>query len=89
MLIDCETCVVRGLACGDCVVTVMLGAPPGAIEVDTEEQSALDVLARSGLVPRLQMVPPFEVPIAVAPGEVTAADVVSNPRGYRATGTAP
>lgn len=58
MVIDCDSCVVRGLACGDCVVTVMLGAPPGAIEVDHEEASALDVLARSGLVPRLQMTPP-------------------------------
>jgi hypothetical protein len=51
----------RDLACADCVVTVMLGAPPGAIEVDPVEQSALDVLASSGLVPRLRMVPPTEV----------------------------
>ena len=26
--IDCDTCVVRGLACHDCVVTVLLGPPP-------------------------------------------------------------
>jgi hypothetical protein len=62
MVIDCDSCVVRGLACGDCVVTVMLGAPPGAIEVDQDEASALDVLARSGLVPRLQMTPPSTDP---------------------------
>jgi hypothetical protein len=60
MIIDCDTCVVRGLACGDCVVAVMLGAPPGAIEVDDDERCALDVLARSGLVPRLRMLPPHE-----------------------------
>lgn len=29
MLIDCDTCTVRGVGCADCVVTVLLGAPPG------------------------------------------------------------
>jgi hypothetical protein len=29
MLIDCDTCTVRGDGCSDCVVTVLLGAPPG------------------------------------------------------------
>ena len=29
MLIDCDTCTVRGAGCDDCVVTVLLGAPPG------------------------------------------------------------
>ena len=29
MLIDCDTCTVRGSGCADCVVTVLLGAPPG------------------------------------------------------------
>ncbi len=28
MLIDCDTCTVRGTGCTDCVVTVLLGAPP-------------------------------------------------------------
>ena len=27
MVIDCERCEVRGLACGDCVVGVLLGMP--------------------------------------------------------------
>ena len=57
MLIDCDGCAVRDLACGDCVVTVLLGAPPGGVEVDDSERRALDVLADSGLVPRLQLVP--------------------------------
>ena len=47
----------RDLACGDCVVTVLLGAPPGAVEVDDPERAALEVLADSGLVPRLRLVP--------------------------------
>ena len=57
MLIDCDGCAVRDIACGDCVVTVLLGAPPGALEVDETERAALDVLADSGLVPRLRLVP--------------------------------
>lgn len=57
MLIDCDGCVMRDLACADCVVTVVLGAPPGGVEVDPEERRALDVLADSGLVPRLRLVP--------------------------------
>ncbi len=57
MLIDCDGCAVRDLACDDCVVTVLLGGPPGAVEVDEQERQALDVLADSGLVPRLRLVP--------------------------------
>lgn len=65
MLIDCDGCAMRDLACGDCVVTVLLGGPPGALEVDDAERAALDALADSGLVPRLRLVPlglPGQVP---------------------------
>ncbi len=55
--IDCDTCVVRGLACHDCVVSVLLGPPP-EIGFDDEEQRALEVLADSGLVPQLRMIKP-------------------------------
>jgi len=57
VLIDCDDCVMRDLACANCVVTVLLGAPPGAVEVDDLEQRALAVLADSGLVPHLRLVP--------------------------------
>jgi hypothetical protein len=57
VLIDCDSCAVRDLQCGDCVVTVLLGNAPGALEVDDGEQQALAVLAESGLVPRLRLVP--------------------------------
>lgn len=59
--IDCDTCVVRGLACQDCVVTALLGPPP-EFGFDQDEQRALDVLADSGLVPPLRMVSPVEGP---------------------------
>lgn len=56
MLIDCDTCAVRDLLCGDCVVPVVLGLT-AARDMDPGERRALDVLADSGLVPRLRMVP--------------------------------
>ena len=59
--IDCDTCLVRGLACHDCVVTVLLGPPP-ELTFDDEERRALDVLAAGGLVPPLRMVQPVDGP---------------------------
>ena len=59
--IDCDTCVVRGLACHDCVVTVLLGPPP-ELTIDDDERRALDVLADSGLVPPLRLVEPVTGP---------------------------
>lgn len=56
MLIDCDSCRVRGPACGDCVVMVLLGAPPEGVRLDPEECDALDVLAAAGLVPPLRLV---------------------------------
>ena len=59
MLIDCETCRVRDLACGDCVVTVLLGSGPGSdrpVDLDGAERAAIEVLATSGLVPPLRLV---------------------------------
>jgi hypothetical protein len=53
--IDCDTCQVRGPACGDCVVTVLLGTPPQGVELDAAEQAAIGVLADTGLVPPLRL----------------------------------
>jgi len=64
MLIDCDACAARGPACEDCVVTVLLGAPPvrragdaAGIDLDGNEQAAIAVLAGSGLIPPLRLVP--------------------------------
>ncbi|MFB9377713.1 hypothetical protein ACFFKU_11400 [Kineococcus gynurae] len=61
MLIDCHSCLAGPRACGDCVVTVLLG-PPQPVgsrlpELDAEDRAAVDVLARNGLVPPLRLVP--------------------------------
>jgi len=60
--IDCDTCTVRGLACHDCVVTVLLG-PPDELTFDDDETRALDVRAAGGLVPPLRMVEPVGSPV--------------------------
>ena len=57
MIVDCDGCAVRDLHCDDCVVTVLLGPPGRPVVVDDGERAALDVLADSGLVPRLRLVP--------------------------------
>ncbi|HEX6073895.1 MAG TPA: hypothetical protein VFZ32_01375 [Micromonosporaceae bacterium] len=57
MLIDCDSCKVRGTGCGDCVVSVILGGPPEGVELDETERAALRVLADAGMVPRLRLVP--------------------------------
>lgn len=68
MIIDCERCEVRGIACDDCVVGVLLGVPEprragdpvpsgaSVIQLDAPECRALDVLAAQGMVPRLRLV---------------------------------
>jgi len=56
MIVDCDRCAVRGGACQDCVITVLLGAPPDGVELDGAERRALDTLAKAGMVPRLQLV---------------------------------
>jgi hypothetical protein len=56
MIVDCDRCVVRGGACQDCVITVLLGAPPEGVELDGAQRRALDMLAEAGMVPRLQLV---------------------------------
>jgi len=57
MHVDCDDCAVRGPACSGCVVTVLLGAPPDGVEWDETERAAIGVLADSGLVPPLRLVP--------------------------------
>jgi hypothetical protein len=60
--INCDTCLVRGQACHDCVVTVLLGPPPELTLAD-DESRALDVLAASGLVPPLRLVTAVDSPV--------------------------
>ena len=60
MVIDCTTCVARDVACGDCVISVLLGGPPDTarqpLDLDDSERVALGSLAEAGLVPPLRLV---------------------------------
>ncbi|MFC4614485.1 hypothetical protein ACFO3K_07175 [Cellulomonas algicola] len=68
MIIDCDSCAVRGRDCADCVVSFLTipvrpaavvpasGDAAGAVELDAAERHAIGVLAASGLVPPLRLV---------------------------------
>jgi hypothetical protein len=55
LLVDCDCCQARGVGCGDCFVTVLLGGPPSDVTLTAEERRAVDVLAAAGLVPPLRL----------------------------------
>lgn len=57
MLIDCTICQVRGAACGDCVVTALLGEEQAPVCWDETEQRAIDALVAGGVVSPLRLVP--------------------------------
>lgn len=58
MIIDCDSCSVRDLACADCVVSVLLSitAIGDQAEISSDGVGALGVLADRGLVPPLRFV---------------------------------
>lgn len=56
MHIDCETCAGQGVHCDDCVISVLLNAPPQHVELDGDEQIAFVSLADAGLVPPLRLI---------------------------------
>jgi hypothetical protein len=54
MAIECRECERRGVACQDCVVTVI--APRGTTRrLEAEELRALQVLADAGMIPPLRL----------------------------------
>ena len=55
--VDCGGCVARGPACEDCVVSVVLDISRRPMDLDTDEQTALQALADGGLVPPLRLIP--------------------------------
>jgi ferredoxin len=60
MIIDCDQCNVRGLACANCAVTFIAGQPagqPAEIELDAADIRALTALASAGLIPPLRYAP--------------------------------
>lgn len=62
VVIDCDTCQVRGDACADCVVTCLLGGVPQPVRLCGDELEAFDALAGSGMVPPLRLVTAVDGP---------------------------
>jgi hypothetical protein len=56
MDINCDECMMQHTAtCDDCVVSFIVGRRPGeAIVIDAEEERAVRMLAKAGLVPELR-----------------------------------
>ncbi|WP_433079217.1 hypothetical protein ACQP1P_39560 [Dactylosporangium sp. CA-052675] len=48
MLVDCESCSVRGNACRSCVVTLLLDTPPALHQLGAEEVRAIEVFELAG-----------------------------------------
>lgn len=64
MIVDCDTCEVRGRSCGDCVISALLGVPDATAPpiLSDEEQRVLGLFADSGLLPPLRLVAPLAPP---------------------------
>jgi hypothetical protein len=87
MMIDCDTCAVRGPACDDCVVTVLLGAPPSDRNGDRNSdghcigpgagQRAIDLDGREqaaiAVLAGSGLVPPLRL-VAASPADDPAGD---------------
>jgi len=77
MIIDCDTCAIRGSGCADCVVTALIGSLPQPGRLDDDEREALHVLAAAGLVAPLRLV-------AGPASEGAPGDVAAGPAAHRA-----
>ncbi len=54
MIIDCDSCIAREIACKDCVVSVLIGPPEPTSAIDPESARVIDLLASRGMVPPLR-----------------------------------
>ena len=57
MLIDCDTCAVRGVACSGCLVNALIETPAEVAGLTAAERQAIEVFARAG----------FEVEVVAQP----------------------
>lgn len=54
--VDCGSCRVRGAACSDCVISVLLGPVGDEVQLGSDEVGALAALAGGGLMPPLRLI---------------------------------
>lgn len=60
LIIDCDSCCMRDISCGDCVISFLIGQPEerSTVMLGESEAQAMAALADVGLVPPLRLVPP-------------------------------
>jgi hypothetical protein len=58
MLIDCDSCTVRGPACSGCLIRALIDQPSAEAGLTAAEHQAIEVFARAG----------FEVAVLDGPG---------------------
>jgi hypothetical protein len=76
MLIDCDSCLAKDIACDDCVISVIFKegfVDEGPLNLDEDEADALSTLADAGLVPQLRLVPGAVRAATVEPWKDSAA----------------
>jgi len=60
MIIDCESCIMRDIACKDCVVSVLISSRvsqgQASSELGVEEARVIDLLSSRGMIPPLRYV---------------------------------
>lgn len=66
MLIDCDTCGIRGAGCSGCLVTALLDTGSPAAALGPAEHRAIEVFARAGF--EVEVLPTPSVPPARRPG---------------------
>jgi hypothetical protein len=60
MLIDCDTCGIRGAGCSGCLVTALLDTGSPVDDLGPAEHRAIEVFARAGF--EVQVLPPAPAP---------------------------
>ncbi|MBE1492486.1 hypothetical protein [Plantactinospora soyae] len=68
MLIDCDSCTVRGVACSGCLVSALLDQPAAQAALTAAEQHAIEVFSRAGFDVEVLAGPePTATPVRLAP----------------------
>ena len=56
--ISCSDCVRRATPdCEDCLVSFVLGGPPDALEMNSDDAEVVELFTAQGLIPRLRYEP--------------------------------
>jgi len=82
MLVDCESCSVRGTACGGCVVTLLLDTPPAFHQLGAAEVRAIEVFERAGF--EVTVLDPTHLELAPAPTPIAGRSPRRSRRGRAA-----